>query len=154
MAKIISISQETISIGTDAGTIKEVPAASLNFVPHIGDEVELFETAEKIIVSKVISQPDGKDALQQIPNIVINNTSSNVNSNVNTNKNNVGGFGKPKNKWVAFLLCLFLGFFGAHKFYEGKTGKGILYLFTLGLFGVGVIIDLVVLLAKPNPYYV
>ncbi len=85
------------------------------------------------------------------PNIVINNT--NANSNVNTN--NVGvGFGKPKNKWVSLILCVLLGFFGAHKFYEGKAGMGILYIFTGGLFGIGVIIDFISILFKPNPYYV
>lgn len=83
------------------------------------------------------------------PNIVINNTNSNVNSNVN---GMVGG--RQKNKWVAFLLCLFLGYLGAHKFYEGKVGMGILYLFTMGLFGIGVLVDFIVLLCKPNPYYV
>lgn len=64
------------------------------------------------------------------------------------------GFPKPKNKWTAFLLCLFLGYFGAHKFYEGKVIMGILYLFTVGLFGIGWIVDIILLLLKPNPYYV
>lgn len=62
--------------------------------------------------------------------------------------------GKAKNKWVSFLLCLFLGYFGAHKFYEGKILLGVLYLLTAGLFGIGIIIDLILLLFKPNPYYV
>ena len=57
-----------------------------------------------------------------------------------------------KNKWVAFLLCLFFGFFGVHKFYEGKILLGIVYIFTGGLFGIGVLIDLVILFFKPNPY--
>ena len=85
------------------------------------------------------------------PNIVINN--SNANTNVNTNVN--GGLaGRARNKWVALLLCWFLGYFGAHKFYEGKTGLGVLYLFTCGLFGIGWFIDCIALLFKPNPYYV
>ena len=58
-----------------------------------------------------------------------------------------------KSKWVSFFLCLFLGVIGAHKFYEGRVLLGILYLLTAGLFGVGVVIDLIVLLFKPNPYY-
>lgn len=58
-----------------------------------------------------------------------------------------------KSKWVSFFLCLFLGVFGAHKFYEGRILLGILYIFTGGLFGIGVIIDLVILFFKPNPYH-
>lgn len=48
---------------------------------------------------------------------------------------------KHINPTVELCLCLFLGWAGAHKFYEGKIGMGILYLFTLGLFGFGWIID-------------
>jgi len=40
---------------------------------------------------------------------------------------------QPKNKWVALLLFLFLGVFGAHRFYIGKIGTGIL-MFLMGLF--------------------
>ena len=90
-----------------------------------------------------------KQAQQQQPNIVITNT--NTNTNVN------GGYmhrGRPRNKWVAFFLCLFIGYLGAHKFYEGKTGTGVLYLLTCGILGIGWMIDIVVLLLKPNPYYV
>ena len=67
--------------------------------------------------------------------------------------NNNYGYVK-KNKWTAFFLCLFFGFIGAHKFYEGKTGSGIGYMLTGGLFGIGVIVDLFTLLFKENPYYV
>lgn len=31
---------------------------------------------------------------------------------------------------------------------------GVIYLFSLGLFGIGVFIDFLALLFKPNPYYV
>ncbi|MCI9449806.1 MAG: TM2 domain-containing protein [Clostridiales bacterium] len=84
------------------------------------------------------------------PQIIINNT----NTNTNVNKNINGGMGvNPKNKWVALALCFFLGILGAHKFYEGKILLGVLYFFTGGLCGIGVIIDFITLLFKPNPYY-
>ena len=86
------------------------------------------------------------------PNIVINNANTNTNASMNANAAMFGV--RMKNKWVAFLLCLFLGYIGAHKFYEGKAGMGILYLFTCGLFGIGWFIDCITLLCKPNPYYV
>lgn len=58
---------------------------------------------------------------------MINNSNSNVNANTNTNTNTnaaVAG-GKLCNKWVSFWLCLLLG----------------------------VVIDLIAILAKSNPYY-
>ncbi len=58
------------------------------------------------------------------------------------------------NKWVSLLLCLFLGMFGAHKFYEGKIISGIAYMLTSGLFGIGWIIDILKILEKPNNPYV
>ncbi len=86
---------------------------------------------------------------QAAPNIVINN----ANTNVNTNTANGGVLARKYcNKWVSFFLCLFLGILGAHKFYESRPGLGILYIFTGGLFGIGWLIDLIVILCKPNPY--
>ena len=87
---------------------------------------------------------------QAQPQVIVNNT----NTNTNVNRNYGGGYGRPLNKWVALILCIFLGGIGAHKFYEGKTGMGILYFFTMGLFGIGWFIDFIVLLFKPNPYYI
>lgn len=52
-----------------------------------------------------------------------------------------------KNKMVALLLCIFLGALGVHRFYVGKIGTGILYLFTGGLFGIGWIIDIILIVA-------
>lgn len=104
--------------------------------PHCGCQVESME-----------------EKTSATPQIVINNT--NQNQNVNQNMNGAIPFGaRLRNKWVALILCGFLGCFGAHKFYEGKAGRGLLYMFTGGLFGIGVFVDFINLLLKPNPYYV
>ncbi len=89
------------------------------------------------------------------PQIVINNSNQNQNQNVNTNVNAGYPIGaRVRRKWVAFLLCLLLGYIGAHKFYEGKTVMGVIYLFTGGLFYIGAILDLIAILGKPDPYIV
>lgn len=51
-----------------------------------------------------------------------------------------------KSKWITFFLCLFLGWLGIHRFYVGKIGTGILYIFTGGLFMIGWIVDLIMIL--------
>jgi len=57
-----------------------------------------------------------------------------------------------KSKGTAYLLLFFLGIFGAHKFYLGKVGTGILYLFTLGFLGIGCFIDLFTLGRQVDMY--
>jgi hypothetical protein len=52
-----------------------------------------------------------------------------------------------KKRLAAALLCIFLGWLGVHRFYAGKVGTGLLWLFTVGLLGLGVIADLILILA-------
>ncbi len=49
---------------------------------------------------------------------------------------------RQKEAGIAYLFWFFLGIFGAHQFYLGKVGRGLFYLFTLGVLGLGVLIDL------------
>jgi len=46
----------------------------------------------------------------------------------------------------AFLLCFLFGVFGAHRFYVGKTGTGILQLVTLGGLGIWWMVDLILII--------
>lgn len=48
-----------------------------------------------------------------------------------------GNRGQQNVTLAEVLLAWFLGEFGAHKFYRKKIGMGILYLLTMGLFGIG-----------------
>ena len=87
-------------------------------------------------------------------NITNDNSSfaSNINKSINTNKNtnanaNINaGYGyrrSSKSKILALILCVFFGYFGAHRFYVGKTGTGVIWLFTVGMFSIGWVVDIV-----------
>lgn len=52
----------------------------------------------------------------------------------------------PKSRLVALLLCFFLGVLGIHRFYVGKTGTGILWLLTGGVFGIGLLVDFIMII--------
>lgn len=47
----------------------------------------------------------------------------------------------PKDYSVSWLLLTFLGVFGIHRFYLGKWVTGLIYLCTVGLFGIGILYD-------------
>jgi TM2 domain-containing membrane protein YozV len=49
---------------------------------------------------------------------------------------------KSKSKLTTLILLLILGFFGIHRFYTGYIWLGILYLFTGGILGIGIAVDL------------
>lgn len=131
---------------TEQKAAQQAPAgqAPEKFCKHCGGKIP----ADAVVCTLCGRQVE-QMAQSGAPNIVINNANQNTNSNINAYV-----AAKARNKWVALCLCLFLGVFGAHKFYEGKAGLGVLYLFTGGLLGIGAVIDFITILFKPNPYFV
>lgn len=86
----------------------------------LGDLVEIFEDEDQIIVTKAKKEPE-------------NHNDAGININMTNSINNAsdvaaGNGKKVVNKVAYCLLALFLGGFGVHKFYSGKTGMGILYI--------------------------
>ena len=55
------------------------------------------------------------------------------------------GYATDKRILPAFLLCFFLGVFGAHRFYVGKIGSAIAMLLTFGGLGIWMLIDLIMI---------
>ena len=109
MAKIIKINGDIVSIGTKEGGIKEVRSADLTFAPAIGDEVEIYETENNLIVTKKEEKKE-------------NSSNSGININVNNNQTSaqpmyVANNTKAVNKVVYCLLAFFLVGIGIHKFY-------------------------------------
>lgn len=60
------------------------------------------------------------------------------------------GVGAVEQKdWVVtLLLCLFLGCFGAHRFYTGHVAFGLIQLFTAGGCGIWALVDLILILTN------
>lgn len=84
------------------------------------------------------------------PTIIVQNVISN--ENAVSNRNNVGyavrGIAcSPKSKKLTLILAIALGFLGIHRFYVGKVGSGIVWLFTGGGFFFGYIYDIIKVLS-------
>lgn len=50
-----------------------------------------------------------------------------------------------KSRATALILCVLIGIFGVHRFYLGRWATGLLWIFTGGLFGIGTLIDLILI---------
>ena len=100
MAKIIKIDGEVVSIGTNDGGIREVRTTDLTFTPVLGDEVELYEAENNLIVTK----KEEKKIESSNSGININVSNSQANAQPIYVENNT----KAVNKVVYCLLAFFL----------------------------------------------
>ena len=53
----------------------------------------------------------------------------------------------PKSRIAAALFAWFFGVLGIHRFYVGKVGTGLLWPFTFGLFGIGALVDFIMIVS-------
>ena len=99
--KVIKCDGETVTIGLNDGSFKVVTYRELGFRADIDDEIDIYVNNGETIYSKATPKT----------NVFKENDSQ-----------------KVVNKVAYALLAIFLGGFGAHNFYAGKTVKGIIYL--------------------------
>ena len=69
-----------------------------------------------------------------------------VNQTVNVNIDNKQIHISDKKRLPALLLCFFIGVLGIHRFYVGKIGTGIIWILTAGVFGIGVLVDFIMII--------
>lgn len=111
-ATVLSIDAEEIKFGYPDGTMDIVPYKDIDFFICRGERVNVYRSA------------DGRSFYQPIP---VPKRSRGF--GFNTFFDFCDGHNKVK-KVPYVLLALFLGGFGAHKFYSGKFFPGIVYILT------------------------
>ena len=157
MAKILKIDNDIVSVGNDDGSLTEIRLNDCNFNPNVGDEVNIFTSENKTICVKAEKAKEEKSDLTDI----VKAGGININLTQNQGSNNIGvpesevyynAGGQHVVGKVAYILWgLFLGGLGAHKFYAGKTGQGILYLIFCWTYipAILALIDIIIAATKP-----
>lgn len=108
MAKIIKLTEFTVTIGFEDGTAKNYDLSCLNFDnPYIGEEVEIYDDSGIPIIA------------QRTPRY------ANGIGNWNSERDVISGK-TYVNKMIYCLLALCFGTIGLHMFYARKVTKGVL----------------------------
>src|SRR5574344_1341048 len=107
MAKILSVDLQNsdVKVGMDDGSVAHVSLKEFSFIPQVNSIVEIFKDGDSYVV----------------------NQTTNALSHVNSNYSNYGDTVVISRVTYVLLAC-FLGIFGGHKFYQGNSGVGFVYL--------------------------
>lgn len=126
------------------GHVPTLPPVSAPVVPYAPAQAPQQAVYPTSAPSPYPLQPYLQQALPAIT--IVNNNSAVATATA-------GGLARPQRSLTtAYVLLLLIGGLGAHKFYLGRPGMGVAYLLTLGLFGVGMIIDLFTLPGQVRRY--
>jgi TM2 domain-containing membrane protein YozV len=96
MAKVLRIVNRIVTIGFDDGHMEDYDIGYFNYEPSEGDEVKIYT---------------GEDSILIVPA---------------HERRETAGPGCRVNRTAYALFAILLGGIGAHEFYAGHTGKGIL----------------------------
>lgn len=128
--------------GSQESNVSNISKENQKFCKHCGQLID----KECIICPKCGKQVE--ELKGQEPNIVINNTSNSSSNAVAYAVNNGSNGISPKSRLITLILCIFLGIFGAHRFYTGKIITGIIMI-PLMLVWIGeiwLLIDLILII--------
>lgn len=124
-------------------------------------EISIIEIKQDKVKPNLIIESDNIEVVSQQENTVHEQIEISKNSSKNQKNHQTiskkqdkktassSDSGSGKSQIVALILCILLGWLGIHRFYLGYTGLGIIYILTFGLFGIGWLIDLFLLII-PN----
>ena len=115
-------------------------AVDLELERDLKNEYTQAETAEAVPAAIAEEPADERTPKQDAEN----NPKTESTQTGETKKERTPG-SSPYSRLVAILLAWFLGLIGAHRFYVGKTGTGILMIVTLGGFGVWSLVDVIMI---------
>lgn len=126
-------------------------AQNKKYCQHCGELID----KECVVCPKCGKQVESLSTAGQ-PQVIVNtNNNNSASASATVIHNSPSHYGKPVSKVIYCLLAFFLGGFGIHKFYAGKTGMGILYILFCwtGIPLILSLIDLVIGLLKKSDEY-